>query len=674
MDDLTTSSATTTYTTNSKKVQYSNSNNNSLYEYIDPLPVSPPSYDEVNWNRHVTFPIWEHIVPCDPDAKPPVYTPTIYKTTVASVKLEWLSPFDPSPQRGWRTYILELNSTQLNLYTLEPDYMKDVRNYHDNKLGEGAAKTTTRGFLLSTFAAKRSAVASASESKALAANRERPQEQFQKLAKKLDENKQSYCSATRLHKTYTLQYARMGIPVDYKKRANALRLRCETEQFMIKFANIDELMNWSMYLNMGMNVALDLDERQVPDYRVVPRRRRRHSGRHRGRRHRSATIGSNIRSTPTIFNRELFLVQPKGYDNVNTPQTAGTSSRMRSFTTTDLGNASPNRKLARTFTTEPKKTKVEAKKNNLRKFLDIFKSNKSKDSKKLAKPILLDNQLPNFNILDEEKNIPVQENPKSSKDFPSERCEEMLRKHVSILEQEMRSFHEASNLSDESDMPITPNSNEENDHATSDLQEPINEIRSQHVQDHDDDDDDEDDGEEFGLDDDDDDEAIEPEPVTSIYAEEGLLHVNENDYYYEQRRIARSRAASTVSANRGFYSETEDVKWMPPQKILSRKRYIKDNLRCIRSFVEHSSWMGKIVCCPVESPSFKTANSVSTKCEEKTVGNSRFRTFGTHCNDREFWRMKNHHLKLYMVTSNGYVEISREEALKKMKKPKSILC
>lgn len=85
-----------------------------LYEHIDPLPAYPPSYDLVNPNKEVRFPIFGDTAPCPKSSLPPLYAPAVYELTLISLKLERLSPYEISSNRSWRNFIIEINSTQLN--------------------------------------------------------------------------------------------------------------------------------------------------------------------------------------------------------------------------------------------------------------------------------------------------------------------------------------------------------------------------------------------------------------------------------------------------------------------------------------------------------------------------------------------------------------------------------
>ncbi|ODV97349.1 hypothetical protein PACTADRAFT_29775, partial [Pachysolen tannophilus NRRL Y-2460] len=76
-----------------------------------------------------------------------------------------------------------------------------------------------------------------------------------------------------LLKSYSLQHAKIGIAQDYKKWKYTLRLRCETEQFLIQFPTAQSMIEWNLALCLGRDNALDLARRSMPHYRTVPRSR-----------------------------------------------------------------------------------------------------------------------------------------------------------------------------------------------------------------------------------------------------------------------------------------------------------------------------------------------------------------------------------------------------------------
>ncbi|KAI0763448.1 hypothetical protein BD413DRAFT_582495 [Trametes elegans] len=78
-----------------------------------------------------------------------------------------------------------------------------------------------------------------------------------------------------LIRKYTLQHAESGLASDYTKRKNVIRVRMEGEQFLLQAKDVASVIDWIEGIQMGTNVALDLDERPMPRGPIFPRRRRR---------------------------------------------------------------------------------------------------------------------------------------------------------------------------------------------------------------------------------------------------------------------------------------------------------------------------------------------------------------------------------------------------------------
>lgn len=78
------------------------------------------------------------------------------------------------------------------------------------------------------------------------------------------------------YREYTLQYAEAGIATDYVKRKYVLRVRAEGEQFLIQCSNEEERDSWVEAIQAGSSIALALEDRNMPKYITLPRRRRGH--------------------------------------------------------------------------------------------------------------------------------------------------------------------------------------------------------------------------------------------------------------------------------------------------------------------------------------------------------------------------------------------------------------
>jgi PH domain len=73
---------------------------------------------------------------------------------------------------------------------------------------------------------------------------------------------------------YTLQYAEAGIASDYLKRKFVIRVRLEGEQFLMQCQSEEERDGWVESIQAGSGIALALEERNMPKFVTLPRRRR----------------------------------------------------------------------------------------------------------------------------------------------------------------------------------------------------------------------------------------------------------------------------------------------------------------------------------------------------------------------------------------------------------------
>ncbi|ONH68761.1 hypothetical protein BON22_1353 [Cyberlindnera fabianii] len=211
-------------------------------DYLHPGPERPPPYSQVKSSRKITFPVYER----PEDSVLPNYTPAVYMTALVLRKVEWLSPYEASPVRGWKNVIMEINSTQLNFYSIDSVPV----------VGKVKKSKTKKHFDFTPL-------------------------EHDIILESVRQNPSKFLTPATLVKSYSLQHAKVGLPIDYKKRNSCLRLRCETEQFLIQFSTLEDLIKWANYLSIGINVSLDLEVREMPSDRIVPRRRRNRRNRHR---------------------------------------------------------------------------------------------------------------------------------------------------------------------------------------------------------------------------------------------------------------------------------------------------------------------------------------------------------------------------------------------------------
>lgn len=254
-------------------------------QFMEPLPVSPPSYDALPPGGCPRYPVMDN---SEKDLLPQ-YTPAAYKIGICSRKLEWLSPYELSPSRSWKTFVMELNSTQVNFYSV-PGHIEsallDLRPVSDILPLQRKYKSFDKNLM--------SSVTTDTDISFLKACDGLGFFKYDSVPIHQDEGEDYLLSGTstndtfspsrltsksrqkRLVRSYSLQHAKVGLASDYSKKPNVLRLRLESEQFLIHFSTTRELIEWNLAFCVGRDVALDILDREIPKYRTVPRRRRNH--------------------------------------------------------------------------------------------------------------------------------------------------------------------------------------------------------------------------------------------------------------------------------------------------------------------------------------------------------------------------------------------------------------
>ncbi|KAK3940381.1 hypothetical protein QBC46DRAFT_261123 [Diplogelasinospora grovesii] len=74
-----------------------------------------------------------------------------------------------------------------------------------------------------------------------------------------------------LEKSYSLLHADAGIAADYRKRRHVIRMRCETDQFLISCVELGTFVKWLESIFAAIDVAPAIDERDFPRDQSIPR-------------------------------------------------------------------------------------------------------------------------------------------------------------------------------------------------------------------------------------------------------------------------------------------------------------------------------------------------------------------------------------------------------------------
>ncbi|SCW03523.1 LAFE_0G12354g1_1 [Lachancea fermentati] len=654
--------------------------------WIDPLPAKPPAYRSCNPNTRVRFPVFERL----DNGLLPAYSPAVEEITVVSMKLEWISPYEPSPSRGWKNFIMEINSTQLNFYYIDPFLTRGIKNYcngrgHFGGDGDLPMEFDSHHSIFSSLASKNTY-------------------QFNKydqewMSSKIKADKARFLSDDRLFRSYSLQFAKFGIPTDYNRKTFVLRLRCELEQFILSFAHVDDMILWSMYLSIGIGVSLDLDFREFPNYRTVPRRRRRR----RRKRHNpliSRLDGNSRPTTPrrnttedvTVFGQSvaqrrlssgLAKLSPKNTSSGNSLMSKSSPSSRRG------SDSSIKSKLKSLFSSEKKNTMPICRHTHSRtKSIGALNSVTEDDEEEdpLASPSSVSAlpkhaDQPSRPVLEQRSKsmgpLSSQSKPKKNAEVSELSFQSSMVPDISISPCNESSTDGETTLSGELQSHPDCHHSLSLQHELEELQQVIQEHNDQGNEDddvpeqeHGEESDEEEERDELvsnEIEDDDEDidsvQRNEGTRASSIYQEEGIFHDSDDDYYYvvDRRADFRRRASSVTSNLSSTPYGSDEVKWNPPRKELSRRRYIRDSLRCIKPLPEDEEWLGKVAVRASPPPEFKTNNPPRSGFFNNSNGKSgssrsRLSTRSSTESSLVLSKCKNHYLRPFIVGPVGLLK------------------
>ncbi len=321
----------------------------SFLELVDPFPVLPPPYEWIAPGKPKPV-LSDCPVTGEP---PPSYSPCVYKVAALMRKVEWLTPYQMANQRHWRTCLVELNSTQLNIYEYDPDEI------FDSPSGNGNGSTTHSIFSLrsghrfghrSRRKSSASDTAGRSRSSSVSTNNDTldsgdkyKMDDFRSTLTKEDDLERlklfkcrGIMNKERLERSYTLQYGKVGLAIDYKKRRYVLRFRLQTEQFLLQFPSAALMIEWYTAVSTGIDNSLDLNRRPMPKYRTVPRRRRRHHNQENDHHHYQSFENFMRDPTPDLGNMmSHFKHKIKGALKTGTPMSRSSNSSSRSMNQSD---------------------------------------------------------------------------------------------------------------------------------------------------------------------------------------------------------------------------------------------------------------------------------------------------------------------------------------------------
>lgn len=175
----------------------------------------------------------------------PAYKPSLHTFDIVIWKKELQSPFKYASDRKWIFAIVELNSTQLNIYKL--NNIDNIEQYLHRFITGSTGKTTNLNIKnpLHCFLSTQDSLAVP----------------FEIIQPYLGQ----------LKKSYTLQGAKAGSAIDYHKKEFTLRLRCELNQFLFSFLNLKRFVNFFADFQTCAELSLPIEERgSLKIFKTVP--------------------------------------------------------------------------------------------------------------------------------------------------------------------------------------------------------------------------------------------------------------------------------------------------------------------------------------------------------------------------------------------------------------------
>jgi hypothetical protein len=235
-------------------------------------------------------------------ALPPAYSCSVEMSGVLGVRQELSSPFQVSGCRDWYDAFVVLQGTQLSIYRVKyPGLLSKSRK-------------PTKGRFIQSYTLQHAEVGVASD--------------FRKTALIPKSPLAHLIPASTRQKLYETD-PHMFEPV----REHVIRLRLETEQFLICPTSQESMLNWIESLCAAIDISSPLEDRSEPRYRSLPRRSRRQ------RILDSAQLGENIENLSSLEAGRRIIAQQEQIIRQLYPHLAGAREPATITTTITAGPA-----------------------------------------------------------------------------------------------------------------------------------------------------------------------------------------------------------------------------------------------------------------------------------------------------------------------------------------------
>lgn len=220
---------------------------NTFHTHATPVLATPPSYEIANSAKTLTWAYGKHLEEAAElwnSTSPPPYECTVFQGGVMGMKQELTAIFQVSRSREWNPVYVVLEGTQLKIHRVKSPTILSKN------------KSPTPGRLIRSFTLQHSEIGVASDFKKTPLT---PKSPFAHLV-----------PTSARHKLYETD-PHLFEPV----REHVIRLRLETEQFLLSADSQEEMLDWVEKLCAAIDISQPLEDRSEPRYRSLPRRSRR---------------------------------------------------------------------------------------------------------------------------------------------------------------------------------------------------------------------------------------------------------------------------------------------------------------------------------------------------------------------------------------------------------------
>jgi hypothetical protein len=220
---------------------------NTFHTHASPLLDSPPTYACANSSQTLAWLNTKASVEAAAvrsEQAPPAYTCTVQFEGIVGMKQELNSVFEVAKTREWNDVYAVLRGTQLTIHRIKASSMLSK------------SKAPSAGKIIKRFTLQHAEVGVAADFKKTTLT---PKSPFAHLV--------PASARPKLYETDPHLFETV--------REHALRLRLETEQFLLCASSQEEMLTWVEHLCAAIDISSPLEDRSEPRYRSLPRRTRR---------------------------------------------------------------------------------------------------------------------------------------------------------------------------------------------------------------------------------------------------------------------------------------------------------------------------------------------------------------------------------------------------------------